>query len=181
MSSDVAGMLAAAFADDPLWQAVSPREGAVAWLFERRLALLGDRSFAGREEGAPIWHYALVPSDANMSVGRMLAAGLYAAPLRVGVRASLDLYRLAHHLGRRVIAGPYDVLEAVAVAPERRGEGIMSRVLAERLERQTRPVALNTQQARNVAFYERLGFRVAVDEEVRVGGIRLRSWTMVRT
>ena len=178
---DVADLLASAFADDPLWQALSPRDGALAWLFERRLALLGDRSVVGREQGAPIWHYALIPWDAGASLGGMLAAGLYQAPLRIGVRASLDLYRLARHLGRRVVDGPYDVLEAVAVARERRGQGIMSRVLTERLAGQDRPVVLNTQQPRNVGLYERLGFAVAVDEELRVGRSRLRSWTMVRS
>ncbi|KAA8499954.1 hypothetical protein FVE85_7539 [Porphyridium purpureum] len=65
--------------------------------------------------------------------------------------------------------GPYLTLERMVVRPELQGQGVGSRCLAAALQEADAlqlPVFLATQEERNVEFYSRLGFRVALAEPV---------------
>ncbi|WP_106403402.1 GNAT family N-acetyltransferase [Actinocorallia populi] len=72
-------------------------------------------------------------------------------------------------------------LNTVAVAPEAQGRGLGSAVLAPGIEAAARaghPAFLETSGERNVAFYERLGFKVVAD--VRLPHDGPRTWSMRR-
>ncbi|MCX4969300.1 GNAT family N-acetyltransferase [Streptomyces sp. NBC_00654] len=76
---------------------------------------------------------------------------------------------------------PVWFLNTVAVAPEAQGRGLGSAVLApgiEAAERAGHPAFLETSSERNVAFYERLGFKVTADVQLPDNG--LRTWCMRR-
>lgn len=75
----------------------------------------------------------------------------------------------AEALGTR----PHLVLERMAVSKNQRGGGIGTATLAGALavdaDAKGLPVVLTTQEARNVRFYRRLGFEVALEEEFPPG------------
>ncbi|MFD0341125.1 GNAT family N-acetyltransferase [Streptomyces sp. NPDC127117] len=70
-------------------------------------------------------------------------------------------------------------LETVGTAPEAQGQGLGSAVLLPGLEAAERagyPAFLETSSERNVAFYERLGFKVTADVQLPDNGPR--TWCM---
>ncbi|MFF7097318.1 GNAT family N-acetyltransferase [Streptomyces rubradiris] len=70
-------------------------------------------------------------------------------------------------------------LETVGTAPEVQGQGLGSAVLLPGLEEAERagcPAFLETSSERNVAFYERLGFKVTADVQLPDSGPR--TWCM---
>ena len=188
-NSDLAALLYEGFSDNPLWVAVFPgerRKSLLPWLFERRVQLWPEWSTVGLADGI-VWHYALLPFDApahSPSLWRLLQLGLIQLPFRCKSPARFfALQRMMSKLRagvKAVLPGPHDCLEAVVTRRSSRGKGIMSRVLADRLNRQRRPVVLYTQDLRNVRFYESLGFHFAIEEQIEIGGSAFRNWTLIR-
>jgi len=74
---------------------------------------------------------------------------------------------------------PHWFLDHLAVAPERRGEGLGTALVELGVgfaRRDGVPAFLETARPGNVGYYERLGFRVVADEHAPGGGPRL--WFM---
>ncbi len=68
----------------------------------------------------------------------------------------------------------------LGVDPERQGQGIGGQIIAPVLERADRdglPCYLETMKERNVAFYQKHGFEVVVDDVFKG---ELHYWTMKR-
>jgi GNAT superfamily N-acetyltransferase len=84
-------------------------------------------------------------------------------------------------LRRRDVPRPHWYLSVLGVEPEVQGRGIgglLIRPILERCDAAGLPAYLETQKQRNVPFYERHGFRVAVEVDEPTSGIRF--WTMLR-
>jgi ribosomal protein S18 acetylase RimI-like enzyme len=76
---------------------------------------------------------------------------------------------------------PLLYLSHIGVVPERQGEGLGTALMNDGLARGDRdgvPTWLETSRAGNVAYYERFGFRTAVDEDAPDGGPHI--WFMRR-
>lgn len=130
------------------------------------------------EDGSLQCAFLLTPSDAPpVSFFRMVRGGLLQLLLQWGLGPVGRLLRAkawhersyAEALGTR----PHLVLERMAVSKNQRGGGIGTATLAGALavdaDAKGLPVVLTTQEARNVRFYRRLGFEVALEEEFPPG------------
>lgn len=179
-----AALLADAFHDDPLESYVLPDPA------DRR-----ERSPA--QFAALLRHGILSKSVVDVTDG---GAAIWQAPDPVNAReANAELQRLPEILGRDAFLRFGNALDylshvhgasapkrawylsVVGVAPDRHRRGIgraliepmLARADAERL-----PVLLDTSQPRNRAFYEALGFHIAVETVDPTSGLRL--WTFQR-
>ncbi|MBX5452108.1 GNAT family N-acetyltransferase [Thermogemmatispora sp.] len=186
---DACQVLARAFQHDPLMAFVLPNE-------RRRAALLpalfrvtvhyclryGQVYASPGLEGIACW---LPPDHTTPTLGRLLSVGLRFPPLRLGPRG---LWRLG--LTERYAAqqhafhthGPHWYLWALGVDPPYQGQGIGSallRVVCQQADAHHLPCYLETQNPRNVGFYERHGFQV-VSETAIPHGQGLRLWAMLR-
>lgn len=94
-----------------------------------------------------------------------LRSGLAAAPLRMGLAATRRMLALEHDL--HDVPGAVDpdawYLLAIGVDPSAQGEGLSRRLMQlgfERADAENRPVRLETNNERNLALYEHLGFEL---------------------
>ena len=164
-TAEVAGVLAEAFAEDPLqaWllEGVAAGEHAAWrtawWSFMVNHAPPGTEvHVTGDGSGAACWHppgAAQLPTEVVEEFRRMVGE-------MAGERAPVVLASLAR-IARRAPAEPHWHLAAVGVAPGRQGEGLGARLLAPMLARCDRlelPAYLESSNSRNLTFYERLGF-----------------------
>jgi ribosomal protein S18 acetylase RimI-like enzyme len=81
----------------------------------------------------------------------------------------------------RLMHQPHWYLWALGVQPEAQGQGIGGDLLQYGLAQADGdglPCYLETQTERNIAFYERFGFRVA--DELTVRSLAMRLWPMIR-
>ena len=187
-------LLAQAFFSNPahIYLCRDPRTRAarLEWLLGRNLRAQPDlrNSFCLAEgsvvEAMGFWTKSTAP---DIGFRARLRAGILVAPFRIGLaplRRAFEVTReverhLEHALGDR----PFWYLNNMAVRERLRGSGIGSRLLREQLRSVTQQdpslaIALSTQRAENVAFYERLGFRVVWDERIGAGPGAFRNWTM---
>jgi GNAT superfamily N-acetyltransferase len=78
-------------------------------------------------------------------------------------------------------AEPHWFLESVATDPDAQGKGVATALLApitERCDREGTVAYLETQNSRNVSFYEHRGFVVTGEVDIPGGGPRI--WLMKR-
>jgi GNAT superfamily N-acetyltransferase len=118
--------------------------------------------------------------DHRATIGLADAArgGMLSLPLEIGVRSIARLSaaeRDGEHLVARHVPRPYAYLMALAVHPERRGRGLGAAVVAQ-VEADARAaghttLALRTEQPRNVALYEHLGFELHATAPAPTSGL----------
>ena len=175
-TEEIAGVLAEAFAADPLmvWllEGVDgsrrPEWRAAWWRFmvshappRTELHVTGDGS------AAACWH----PSAPEPYPPEVRAKFRDLVTDLTGDRAPLVLESLAR-IARRAPAEPHWHLAAVGVVPHDQSRGVGSRLVAKMLARCDRvgvPAYLESSNSRNLDFYGRLGFR-AVGEVPTVDG-----------
>ncbi|TDD38748.1 GNAT family N-acetyltransferase [Saccharopolyspora elongata] len=172
----VVGTLVLAFDDDPL----------TSWLFpdaeDRRVALphvfgpavaasieAGELAVAGAGSAVAVW---LPPADHDAEIGgdRELPAAFLPHLERLEIFNRLVLAR--HPRGRAHLYLPF-----LGVRPQRRGEGLGSALLADRLARadaEGAPAYLEASSPRNRPLYERHGFRELGEPVVLPGGPTVR-------
>lgn len=132
--------------------------------------------------GVALW---LLPGQTAMTLSRMRKAGMLAAPWQMGLGGFSRFMAFAGHtdkLHQAAAPMPHYYLFALGVHPSAQGSGVGGRLvrgMLERVDRERMPVYLETQEARNVALYRRLGFEVAVEGGFpRLAG--LHNWGMLR-
>jgi ribosomal protein S18 acetylase RimI-like enzyme len=132
-------------------------------------------------DGLACW---LPPGNTTPTIGRMLRIGVHVSPLQfgwMGLRryAALADYTYATH--KRSAPGQHWYLWALGVDPPRQGQGIggmlMQPVLAQ-ADGAALPCYLETENERNVLFYQKYGFQVGSEGEVPKGGLHV--WGMLR-
>ena len=190
-----ARLLADAFFTNPAHTYIFPdadrRFSQLEWLLGSNLKLQPDlrASFCLVEREAVqamgFWTRSTAPRPRLLAKVR---AGLLASPSRLGLAALRRAFEVTRgiddQLGQTLGPQPFWYLNNMAIRSHLRGSGIGSRLLGEQLRivsaiEPTFAVALSTQRAENVTFYERLGFRVARDCTIGSGPGAFRNWTMV--
>lgn len=182
--------LTRAFADDPIYTYVLPdratRLRATQRMWQALLAAglrYGEVYTTPTQQGVACW---MAPGQTEMTLVRTARTGfglmraVFAFPPASRQRF-LGIARYTDELRRRDMQRPFWYLWVMGVDPACQGQGVggrlMEPVLA-RADEQGLPCYLETESERNVAFYERRGFRV-----LRAGqplGHPVRLWTMVR-
>lgn len=185
---EAAEALAQAFQDDPLQTYTFPdseeRKRLSPAHFEAvlRYGLLAGQVFTGieRGSGAAIW----IPPGAEPSPEMAEASGLARLPETIGAEAAGRFGRVvgyAEAAHRRDMRVPHWYVMVLGVAPAFQGQGYgraLLQPILDRAETDGMPCYLETTQPNNVSFYERLGFRVLLDDVEPESGLRV--WTFRR-
>lgn len=146
-------------------------------------ALLFGECYATPErDGVALW---LPPGETKMTLGRMYKAGMLSAPLKLGLSAFGRFQGFTQHadeLHKKSAPMPHYYLFLLGVSPAAQGKGVGGLLLADMLgkvDREGMPAYLETQNERNVGFYQKFGFEVAAEEPFpKLKG--LRNWGMLR-
>ncbi|HEX9069557.1 MAG TPA: GNAT family N-acetyltransferase [Ktedonobacterales bacterium] len=131
--------------------------------------------------GAAVW---LTPGNTTMTLGRMLRAGLWQAPLTVEwslLRRLAGVWDSAAELQRRHAPMAHWYLSQIGVEPLSQGHGLGSallRPMLAHLDANQEWCYLETAEASNLPFYRHLGF--AVVDESSVGHGRVPVWALLR-
>lgn len=146
-------------------------------------ALLFGEGYATPErDGVALW---LLPGNTTMTFGRMFRAGMLSAPLRLGLNAFSRFMGFTQHtdeIHKKSAPMPHYYLFMLGVCPAAQGKGVGARLLADMLrivDLKGMPAYLETQNERNVGFYQKFGFEVAAEEPFQKL-IGLRNWGMLR-
>ena len=147
----------------------------------RYALLFGECHTTDERDSVALW---LVPGATRMTPLRMLRAGMFAAPLRFGMRDFKAFKTFVEHtdeVHRKVAPEPHYYLLTLGTSPRSQGKGSGGRLLRTMLGRadaQRRAVYLETQRPENLPVYERFGFTIA--SETLIPRIGLRNWGMMR-
>lgn len=179
-AAQVAAVLAAAFAADPLltWlledvdAAERPERRTAWWRFMVTNAPRGtELHVTGDGSAAACWH----PPGARSLPPAVVANFRRMVGEWTGERAPV-VFESFSRFARCAPAEPHWHLAAVGVAPDRQGRGIGERLLGAMLRRCDRlqvPAYLEASDARNIGFYERLGFRTTGQAATADGRVTL--------
>lgn len=187
---EAAETLTRAFADDPIYTYVFPdsdtRLRATRRMWEALLAAglrYGEVYTTPTRQGIACW---MAPGRTEMTLvqqartGFGLVRAIFAFPAASRQRF-YGIARYTDELRRRDMQRPFWYLWVIGVDPACQGQGIGSQLMQPVLARadaQGLPCYLETETERNVAFYERCGFRVL--RSGQAPGHPIRLWTMVR-
>ena len=184
-------VLAEAFQEDPVWNAVLGSAGQAqrAYAFETpvRYCLRYGEVYApsAHLEGVAAW----VPGAlAQMTFWRVLRSGAVWPGLRLGM-SGIDAARRMPAIFRQIEVDrednmrgtSYIYLQVIGVAPQHQGQGFggkMLRALIEKSAQAGLPLYLETETERNVSMYERFGFQVL--KQITLPVIHLPMWEMTR-
>ena len=175
--------------DDPFWMWLLPDESKRArvlpWLMAVRVRYChryGEvDTTADKVQGVALW---IPPGKYPISYMRAMLLGWILAPLKLGPADFGRVMRAANHLERlhkRDVPLRHWYLPTLGVDPPRQGQGVGSALIQPVLSRADAEgllCYLETETAGNVAFYERHGFEVVVEDDLPRGGPHF--WTMKR-
>jgi len=181
-------ILARAFQDDPTSSFLVPdpkrRATMLAWSFGviiRYGLLHGEVYITANLDGVACW---LPPGKTNPTTWGLLRAGMYLAPLKVGwdgVGRMLTFVQYTDRVHEHRAPFPHWYLAVLGVEPARQGQGVGTRLIDTvrvRADAAGIPCYLETQNPRNVPFYENRGFKVVDHGPISKGGPW--SWAMLR-
>ena len=181
-------VVARAFQDDPLWKHIFPskikRASGLSWLTIgtiRYAQRYGEVYTTKSVDGLAVW---LGPDNTTMTLGKMLRAGMFAVPLKIGLTALARLINFQIHadkLHKQSVSAQHWYLLLLGVEPSCQGEGIGTSLIqpvqawadADRL-----PCYLETLNEKNIPFYQKHGYNVVSD--VVLPGSGLHIWALLR-
>lgn len=178
-----------AFQDDPLQKYMLPdpamrvalSPGLFALILRYGLQFGEVLTNAGPPAGAAIW---LKPTEWEVTPERAAAAGLDQLPQAIGAEAAerflsvLGTLEPYHH---KDVPPAHWYLFVLGVAPPAQGRGLgraLMQPVLDRADAAGLPCYLETASAKNVPFYEHLGFQCVVETVEAKSGLRL--WTFRR-
>lgn len=128
------------------------------------------------------------PNEIKISLLQKIGAGLYKVPFRMGLSALSNMMEVTEgiedHLHRTMgKTQPYRYLNNMVIQPKLQGKGLGTKILQKEFTRiQAKEantiLALSTQRYWTVKFYERLGFKVLLEEKIGKGDFAFTNWTM---
>ena len=176
-----------AFFTDPLMQYIEPDEEkrlkSGDWFLTKAVKICdmwGEVYTDDNLAGGGAW---LTPGNTTISTMRVLRAGLWQMPFRLGFGAFARFNKLdsaTADVHKRVVKGEHWYHLCLGVDPDQQNRGIGSAAIeagAAKAQQAGLPVYLETMTQSNVDYYQKRGFEVA--EEFDVDG-QLHTWAMVR-
>jgi ribosomal protein S18 acetylase RimI-like enzyme len=184
----VARLMARAFDDDPFFTFVLPnarrRSRCLPWIFERTIRYgqrYGKVYTTPSLEGIALW---LGPDHPGLGGLGTILSGLFLMPLQMSwfeLQRSLRLAGSADRLHKQAIQGRHWYLLGLGVEPALQGLGVgralMQPVLVQ-ADRQGLSCYLDTNNEKNLKFYERVGFKLAGHSQA--GHKAPPTWAMLR-
>jgi ribosomal protein S18 acetylase RimI-like enzyme len=171
--------LARAFARDPMftWMFPEPQHRARALLSLNRVPLeyglrYGHVTESQDGRAASVW----MPPGCSITMLGMIRSGILRVPFSVGFRPFgqfVGANGVMERIHKQHVPEPHWYLLVVGVHPELQGRGLGSSLIREGLARSDAsgcPCYLETSDERNVALYERHGFRVLAQASLGSGG-----------
>ncbi len=186
--SQASEVMAQAFQNDPMLQYLVPDDTKRVRLLPsffgtvvRYCLRYGEVYTTETLDGVACW---LPPGNTTPTIGRMLRIGIHVSPLQfgwIGIRRFMTLATYTDAVHKRFAPGKHWYLWALGVNPPRQGQGIggmlMQPVLA-RADVASLPCYLETENEKNVPFYQKHSFQVVSHGEVSKSGLRV--WAMLR-
>ncbi len=132
-------------------------------------------------EGVAVW---LPCEKAHVSFWRGLLSGGMRLYYKMGISNVNKFDEVNHYttnLRDSVIEPPYLQLSPIGVIPEEQGKGLGTRLMKpmmKKLDDSNLSCFLETQEERNVAYYQRFGFEIA--KETTIPELNLQNWVMIR-
>ncbi len=165
-----AAVMARAFYNDPFFTFVLPdpkkRARVLPWLFGKTIRYghcYGKVYTTSSIDGVAMW---LGPKNTSLAMMGTLLTGLFMLPLKLRRRElqrSLLLSRFANQLHKKSVNGLHWYLYGLGVEPSLQGQGIghllLQPILAQ-ADREALVCFLDTNNDKNLPFYERNGFAV---------------------
>ncbi len=186
--TQAAGVLARAFYNDPFFTFALPNDArrrmVLPWFYEKFLDYgqrYGKVYTTASLEGVAIW---LGPDKSFLAFPGILLTGLWRLPWKLHwpeLRRSLLLSNYADRQHAAALTGPHWYLNELGVEPALQGQGVGSALLQPVLEladRQSLCCYLETNNEKNLSFYERHCFTVVSQGEVTPGAPH--TWAMLR-
>jgi ribosomal protein S18 acetylase RimI-like enzyme len=165
-----AAVMARAFHNDPFFTYVFPeplrRAHILPWLFERTITYglrYGKVYTTASLEGVALW---LGPEKPGLSWMGTLLTGLFLLPLQLSwqeLKCSMRLAKIAGRLHKKSVNGRHWYLLGLGTEPSLQGQGVAGALLQPVLasaDRERLVCYLDTNNALNIPFYERVGFIV---------------------
>ena len=209
---ECAGVMAEAFSDSPVYRFIFRgtldfRKVALEWVFVRNIRLVLAKcptALRGilNESNEVICCFMWVPHEyQNVSLGEMIWHGLLKMPIRFGLdsvkrmlQAMEDVEGPSQQHNSQQNENGHDKvnkkgsiqLQRMVVRPDCQGQGLgtkaLKAVMAEESAKGNVNLHLDTQLPRNVAFYERLGYKVIWEKDCYEEDeeYKFHSWFMVR-
>jgi ribosomal protein S18 acetylase RimI-like enzyme len=183
-----ATVMARAFYDDPFFTFALPdtvrRARILPWLFEKTIRYgqrYGKIYTTPSLEGFAMW---LGPKNPTMALMGTFQTGLFLLPLKLRWRElvrSMNLANYADQLHKKSFTGRHWYLYGLGVEPSRQGQGVgralLQPVLAQ-ADREALICYLDTNNEKNIPFYERSGFAVVSHGQASHTGPH--TWAMLR-
>ena len=184
----IAPLLAAAFDDDPAYRFLFPhaatRPSGLADFFARNLGthLPYRCTYVATEDASVVGTVTIrPPGGVPISLATMLRRGLIPFAWSQGPRAVKRLLLLKREYDaleeRAMGSEPHRLVHMMAIAPNRQGRGLGTRLLADAIALSVRargaaslPILLTTHTERNVAFYRRSTFAITERSELALAG-----------
>jgi ribosomal protein S18 acetylase RimI-like enzyme len=183
----IAALFAHAFQDDPLMRYAMPdarqRRRLLPWLMGLNVRYgcrYGEVFTTPECTGAAIW---LPPGQTTYTLRRMLRVGMFSAPFRLPwpmLQRLASVESRARALHALYAPRPHWYLSQIGVEPAHQRQGIAAQLLRPMLARMDAaalPCYLETENAVNIAIYQRHGFQVVAEDAVPDG---LHIWAMRR-
>ncbi len=183
----IAALFARAFADDPLMRYAIPdasqRHRLLPWLTGLNVRYgcrYGEVYTTPDFAGAAVW---LPPGQTTYALWRMVRVGMFTAPFTMPwpmLRRLASVEGRARTLHARYAAGPHWYLSQIGVEPAHQQQGVAARLLRPmlaRIDAMALPCYLETENAQNVAIYQRYGFHLVAEDSAADGP---HIWAMLR-
>jgi ribosomal protein S18 acetylase RimI-like enzyme len=183
-----ADLMAQAFTDDPFFTFTIPdtirRACILPWLFEKTIhygLLYGKVYTTSSMDGIAMW---LGQKNPELTLMGILRTGLFLLPLKLRWREfqrNVSLANYVNQLHKLSVTGQHWYLFGLGVDPSRQGQGI-GRVLMEpvleQADQESLVCYLDTNNERNIPFYEKNGFTLANHGQGQ--HTFPHTWTMLR-
>jgi len=196
LQPSAAQLIAASYYDNPAHIYMCPDDNTrlqhLEWLLGLNLKLqlkYGAESFCYPENGeVKAMGFWTKPNEVIVGTGAKIRGGLLKVPFKMGWSCFKRVMEASagvdDHLERTVGSQqPFLYLNNMVMEESRRGKGWGSKILEKQFEdisvkNPNAVLALNTQRYWTVKFYQRLGFKVLLEEKIGTGSLAFTNWTM---
>lgn len=169
-------LLGKAFQDDPLMTYVVPaadaRRRVLPSLFRVALRYCLRYGTVFTTENLEGVACCLPPGQTNPAIGRLARISLRGKPGWFGLPGLLRFLRASRYMDRthaQIVPGPHWYLWVLGVEPENQGQGTggkLLQIVLQQAREQGVPCYLETENPRNVPFYQKHGFRLVSESQV---------------